>query len=81
MQVKLATADDLRRGFEELGVRMPIQENGKRPTLAGVINDVLATMADTRAAEEGGIVSTPSVSSFCHPSCSQCIKRRIRLGS
>eukprot|EP01043_Picozoa_sp_COSAG02_P039484 COSAG02_NODE_3121_length_7326_cov_29.940501_5_plen_1210_part_00 len=42
----LATVDDLRRGFEELGVRMPIGANGKRPQLAGVINDVLLGMVE-----------------------------------
>lgn len=71
----------------QLGVRMPIEENGKRPALAGVIHDVLATMAGTSGGsagggtEEGGTAPTPSVvSPFRHSSGSQCIQRRLRLG-
>jgi hypothetical protein len=37
----LATVDDLNRGFVELGVRMPLGENAKRPVLKNVITDVL----------------------------------------
>lgn len=52
--VKLATVDDLRRGFEELGVRMPIGANGKRPRLANVINDVLSGMSEVAGGRDSG---------------------------
>ena len=44
---KIATVDDLTKGFTELGVKLPLEKNGTRPDLGEVIAEVLADNPQT----------------------------------
>ena len=49
----LATVDDLICGFVELGVQMPLLENGKRSNLKDVITDVLRDLESVKDVGDG----------------------------
>ena len=44
---KIATVEDLTKGFAELGVKLPLEKNGTRPDLGEVIAEVLADNPQT----------------------------------